>query len=75
MLARYMDLLLKKSRTKTGEDLEDKADEAIIVFRFIKDKDTFLKVWLLKLYDLTILDVSTFLLSPSAEQTVLFSSN
>jgi hypothetical protein len=45
MVARQMDSLLKRSsRNKIGEDIEEKMDEAITVFRFIKDKDTFLKV-------------------------------
>lgn len=44
MVARQMDLLLKKSGRKAGDDLEDKMDEAMTVFKFIKDKDTFLKV-------------------------------
>jgi hypothetical protein len=39
-----MDLLLKRSSRNKGEDLEDKMDDAITVFRFIKDKDAFLKV-------------------------------
>jgi hypothetical protein len=46
MIARHMDLLLKRSSRNKGEDLEEKMDEAITVFRFIKDKDTFLKVCL-----------------------------
>lgn len=46
MIARHMDLLLKRSSRSKGnnDDLEDKMDDAITVFRFIKDKDAFLKV-------------------------------
>lgn len=45
MIARHMDLLLKRSpRNKGSDDLEEKMDDAITVFRFIKDKDAFLKV-------------------------------
>lgn len=44
MLARHMDLLLKKQSKNRSNDLEDKLDEAVIIFRYIKDKDTFHKV-------------------------------
>ncbi|CAD5222069.1 unnamed protein product [Bursaphelenchus xylophilus] len=47
MLARHMDLLLKKSQKKkeVGDDIYDKLDEAVTIFRYIKDKDTFHKIF------------------------------
>ncbi|KAI6215273.1 hypothetical protein M3Y94_00366500 [Aphelenchoides besseyi] len=46
MIARHMDMLLRKAtRSSRSFDIEDKMDEAVIVFRFVKDKDAFLKIY------------------------------
>lgn len=39
-----MDMLLRKAPRSKSLDIEDKMDAAVTVFRFIKDKDIYLKV-------------------------------
>ena len=43
MVARQMDQLLKKAPRTKVVDIEEKMDATVTVFRFIKDKDIFLK--------------------------------
>ncbi|KAI6240137.1 Cullin-2 [Aphelenchoides fujianensis] len=46
MIARHMDQLLRKStKTSRNSDIEEKMEEAVTVFRFVKDKDAFLKIY------------------------------
>jgi len=44
-LCRYCDALLRKtSRTLSDDELEDKFNNVIMIFRFIEDKDIFQRV-------------------------------
>ncbi|TFK66160.1 Cullin-domain-containing protein [Pluteus cervinus] len=41
LLARHLDRLLRKSRHASGDDFERSLDQAIIIFRFLSDKEAF----------------------------------
>jgi len=43
-LAKYTDYLLRKSSKATETDTEEKLTYAIVIFRYIEDKDMFQKV-------------------------------
>ena len=46
LLAKYSDILLKKSNTNTNEtETEDLLDQLMIVFKYIEDKDVFQKYY------------------------------
>ncbi|CAD5216200.1 unnamed protein product [Bursaphelenchus okinawaensis] len=45
MLSRHMDLLLKRSSKHKAIDIDTKLDEAVTIFRYIRDKDTFHKIF------------------------------